>query len=255
MLYWKGRGIGLILTESEHYFDLLTNFALTPEVFVRNLKGEERKFQRGTIEGKPLQSIRVSYHAKEMNRVWKAGIEELVRRCEGLRDHGFKVSRDRYKSDVCIYMVGHPENVAPEIDADVMFEVKPFLGVHDGKLYGDYLYPHSTDLVERGIHGKTLNCECRTTELLIDPVGDVWDCHYHLYQAWLGHHEYKPVGNMLDPAFSMGRLADFHACGDYGKCIGCDTKIKNNRFQSLYFEGEAHTSVKIRNVQWPPGLP
>jgi hypothetical protein len=255
MMYWKGRGIGLAIGRTNHYYDLLTNFALKPGVFARSLFGHTDKFQRGSRLRKPYQAIRVSYHAKEMNRTWKSGIDELVRRCEGLREFGFAVSRDRNKSDVCIYMVGHPENVAPGIDADVMFETKPFLGVHDGKLYGDYLYPHSTDLVERGFHHTTLDCQCRTTELLIDPLGDVWDCHYHLYQAWLGHREYRAVGNMLDPNFSMDKLANFHPCGDYGKCVGCDTKIKNNRFQSLLLEGMPHTSVQIRNVAWPKGLP
>src|SRR5581483_8476035 len=254
MMYWKGKGIGMILERSDNYFDLLTNFALQPEVFVRNLNNQQHKLQRGTNVGMPYQSIRVSYHAKEMNRVWRTGIDELVRRCERLRDFGFMVSRDRDKSDVCIYMVGHPENELPKVDADVMFEVKPFLGMHDGKLYGDYMYPHSTDLVERGLHPTSLKCECRTTELLIDPVGDVWDCHYHLYQAWLGRREYRPVGNMLDPAFSMDKLAEFHACNDYGKCVGCDTKIKNNRFMSL-MQGKPHTSVEIRNIRWPKGLP
>ena len=180
-MYWKARGIGEILEGVEHYFDLLTNFAITPEIFVKHLRGQQDKLRRGSMLNLPLQSIRVSYHDQEMKRVWKTGINELVRRCEGLREFGFEVSADKEHTDVCIYMVGHPDNVAPKINGDVLFEVKPFLGVHDGKLYGDYLYPHSTDLISRELYPHTLDCECRTTELLIDPVGNVWDCHFHLY--------------------------------------------------------------------------
>jgi hypothetical protein len=124
----------------------------------------------------------------------------------------------------------------------VLIEKKPFLGRHNGKLYGDYLYPDAT------FSTKIKRCECRTTELLIDPLGDVWQCHYHLYNKWAGG-DSKPVGNMLDPEFSMDALAEFRTCDSYGKCIGCDVKIKNNRHQSLLHEGKPHTSVEIRNIR------
>lgn len=254
-LYWHRKGIGEILAGTNHYYDLLTNFVMPPDKFVASLNGHKHKLMRGSIFGVPYQSIRVSYHAQEMKRIWEDGIDELVRRCEALREYGFEVSADREKTDVCIHMVAHPENETPTINGDVLFTEKPFLGVHNGILYGDYLYPHSTDLIERGIHHETLQCECRTKELLIDPVGDVWDCHYHLYQHWLGRGDYKPVGNMLDPEFSMERLAEFRPCNDYGRCIGCDTKRKNNRFMDLEFKQKAHTSCEIRNIQWPKGLP
>lgn len=250
-MYAKGKGIGQILDHCEHWFDLLTNFALTPENFMRNLNGHQERFMRGQKMNLPYQSIRVSYHADEMNRVWKNGIEELVRRCEGLREYGFQVSADKSLTDVCIYMVEHPSNVKPEITGDVYFETKPFLGVHDGKLYGDYAYPHSTDMIERDIWPVTLHCECRTTELLIDPLGYVWDCHFHLYDHWLGNKKYHPLGNMLDPAFTLDVLKQWHPCSDYGQCVECDVKVKNNRFQNLMYRGIPHTSVEIKNISWP----
>lgn len=282
MLYWGGKGLGMILSETPHYFDLLTNFALKPEVFANNLNGQQRKLQRDA----PYPSIRVSYHAEEMNRVWHGrGFAELVDRCEALRDYGFRVSPVKAESDVGIYMVAHPENqVTAEMEAlyagRVPFETKEFLGVHEGKLYGHYLYPFSTDLIANGIHPNTLSCECRTTELLLDPLGFVWGCHLYLYQSWIAggpvrefealeaqgfryaengakifaNHDWTPVGHMLDPDFTMAELEVFRPCRHYGRCIGCDTKVKNDRFQSYYDQGVAHTSVKMRNIQMPTSL-
>ncbi len=282
MLYWKKKGLGVILSDTTHYFDLLTNFALKPEVFVSHLNGQQEKLKRNA----PYPSIRVSYHADEMNRTWQGkGFSELVERCASLSNFGFRVSPNKAESDVGIYMVAHPQNhVTDEMkeayDGRVPFETKEFLGVEDGKLHGHYLYPFSTDLISSNIHPHTLRCECRTTELLLDPLGFVWGCHYYLYQSWVeggpvrqfevlevhgfrfsefgekifADHKLVPVGHILDPEFTMKDLEAFHACEQYGRCIGCDTKIKNNRFQSYYDHGIPHTSVQIRNIEMPESL-
>jgi hypothetical protein len=282
MLYWGGKGLGLILAEVPHYCDLLTNFALRPEVFSRNLNGQHAKLQRDA----PYPSIRVSYHAEEMNRAWKGrGFDELVDRCAALKNQGFRVSPHKADSDVGIYMVEHPDNVVtPQMkaayDGRVPFECKEFLGVYEGVLYGHYLYPFSTDLISRSIHPVTLSCECRTTELLVDPLGFIWGCHYYLYEGWshngpleefaiveasgfrfsevgekvFAGRDIAPLGHILDPGFSMATLDQFKTCHHYGRCIGCDTKIKNDRFQSYYDRGMPHTSVKIKNIQMPAHL-
>jgi hypothetical protein len=282
MLYWGSKGLGMILSETPHYFDLLTNFALKPEVFADNLNGQQRKLQRDA----PYPSIRVSYHAGEMNRVWHGqGFAELVNRCEALSDFGFDVSPVKSESDIGIYMVAHPENqVTAEMESvyagRVPFETKEFLGIHEGKLHGHYLYPFSTDLIARGIYSNTLDCECRTTELLLDPLGFVWGCHFYLYQSWVAGGPLKefnelealgfrycehgarifsekslaPIGHLLDPGFTMAELEVYRPCRHYGRCIGCDTKVKNDRFQSYYDQGIAHTSVKIRNIEMPASL-
>jgi hypothetical protein len=221
-----------------------------------------------------------------MNRVWNGrGFAELVDRCEALKEHGFRVGADKAESDVGIYMVAHPSNVvSEEMEAvcagRVPFEAKEFLGVDSGEIYGSYLYPFSTDLISRGFATQTLSCECRTSELLIDPLGFVWGCHYYLYEAWtkggpvrefaalekngfrfteLGTQIFaadalRPVGHLLDPEFRMTDLTVFRSCHEYGRCIGCDTKIKNDRFQSYYDQGVAHTSVEIRNIRMPEKL-
>ena len=282
MLYWKGKGLGLVLSETPHYYDLLTNFALKPDVFAKSLNGQQGKLQRNA----PYPSIRISYHAEEMNRAWQGnGFAELVERCAALSEHGFRVSPDKAESDVGIYMVAHPQNhVTDEMKAvftgRVPFETKEFLGIEEGELHGHYLYPFSTDLITSGIYPHTLNCECRTTELLLDPLGFVWGCHFFLYQSWVeggpllefealetrdfrfsecgkeifSDHQLVPIGHILDPEFSMADLEIYRDCNHYGRCIGCDTKVKNNRFQSYYDQGVAHTSVQIRNIQMPESL-
>jgi len=281
-LYWGSKGLGEILAGLPHYFDLLTNFALKAEKFARILNGQQKKLQRDA----PYPSIRVSYHPEEMARTWKdRGFEELVDRCAALADYGFRVSPVKAKSDVGIYMVAHPDNtVTPSMRAiyqdRVPFETKEFLGMHNGQLFGSYLYPFSTHLTAANIYPRTLNCECRTSELLLDPLGFIWGCHFYLYEAWkngdaecefplLQQMDYRfnlnagklftgqalrPIGHILDADFTMESLREFRPCSYYGRCIGCDTKVKNNRFQSLDDQNVAHTSVEIRNIEMPPEL-
>lgn len=279
MLYWGGKGLGPLMEGLPHYFDLLTNFAVKPKHFVRELNGQQVKLQRPA----PYPAIRVSYHPQEMERVWRGrGFEELVSRCLELADYGFNVSPVKAESDVGIYMVEHRENVVTDgmrrsYQGRVPFETKEFLGMDEGKLYGTYLYPFSTNLLAGGTYHRPLSCECRTSEILVDPLGFVWRCHFYLYEAWkrrevadefgrleLLDYRYRenrsrlfdgkplrPVGHLLDPDFSFADLRTFQPCHHYGRCIGCDTKVKNNRFQSLEDMGQPHTSVEIRNIEMP----
>ena len=62
------------------------------------------------------------------------------------------------------------------------------------------------------------------------------------------------IGHLLDPAFETSDLATFRPCPSYGSCVGCDTKIKNDRFQSLDDANQPHTSVEIRNIEVPQEL-
>ena len=278
-IYYGGKGVAEIFNGVDHYFDLLTNMASLS--FYKTIEGQQHKLQRKA----PYPSIRVSWHQEEMDRVWKGkGFEELVKRCTALTDYGFKVSPNKAESDVGIYMVAHPSNDSPDEavwKGKVPFELKEFLGTHDGKLYGTYKYPYATNLIESGVYHRGLECECRTTELLLDPYGFIWDCHYHLYTAnatyktelealfnfikkfdfsyylcdgLLDKLPFVPVGHILSPTFTMDDLAVFRKCYDYGKCIGCDVKVKNNAKQSLDDMGVAHTSVEIVNIRWPSKL-
>jgi hypothetical protein len=281
-LYWRGKGLGDLLAGLGNSFDLLTNMTLPADVFAAGLKDQQEKLRRAA----PYPSIRVSYHADEMEKLWRGrGFERLVENCLALGEHGFTVTPDKATSDVGIYVVDHPDNHISDEMRDAVagrlpLEMKPFLGVHEETLHGDYLYPYSTDLIARGFAEKTLNVECRTTELLIDPLGFIWGCHFHLYETWrrgapalafasLEQHEFRfsehgralfegkpltPVGHILDPEFSLDHLQTFRSCAFYGRCIGCDTKIKNDRFQSLDDRQNPHTSVEIREIDMPAHL-
>lgn len=274
-IYAKGLGLGAILAEVECHAHLLTNLVYSPQGFSSRLRGQIGKFKR-TL---PYPSIRVSYHAKELDRLWKAdAFKKLVDNVLQFGDLGLTVNADPAKSDVGIYMVDHPENVLTDemkkyAEGKVPLYVKDFLGVHEGELYGQYAYPYSTDLMSRRLHDKTLSCECRTTELLIDPLGFVWGCHFYLYRAWelkkplwlyrvfesagfshaklIPDEEIWPVGHMLDPEFRLEQLSEFRPCSFYGRCIPCDTKFKRDRFAT---ENSYRTSVQIRNIEWPEKL-
>ena len=74
--------------------------------------------------------------------------------------------------------------------------------------------------------------ECRTTELLLDPRGNIHRCHSDLYAGR------PPIGSLLDPTFASDER--FRACDRFGECNPCDVKIKTNRFQQT-----GHTSVTI----------
>ena len=282
MVYWQGKGVGKLLEKLPHKCDMLTAFPQKAENFVKSLNGQHSKLQRDA----PYPSIRVSYHPEQMEKLWRGlGIEELVSRCADLANYGFRVSEDKAKSDIGIYMVAYPENVVTEkmkmaFSGKIPFEEKEFLGEYDDQLYGTYRYPFSTNLLTSGTWNHTLSCECRTTELLLDPLGFAWGCHFHLYENWIkggpvdafnelsrnnfnfdrltidlfGKHPVMPVGHILDPDFTLETLKEFRACHYYGRCIGCDTKVKNDRFQSLEDFHQPHTSVEIRAIDVPDDL-
>ena len=112
--------------------------------------------------------------------------------------------------------------------------------------------------------------------MLIDPLGFVWGCHFYLYHAWetkapaeyfnvlqsvgfdfsklwdsLFGDAVRPIGHMLDPAFTLSQLEVFRPCSFYGRCIGCDTKLKRDRFAT---ENVYRSSVIIKNIEWPKAL-
>jgi organic radical activating enzyme len=283
LLYDAQQGLETLFSLAQHHkFDILTNLALSNPKGLAILAEGRASLTRNS----PYPSIRVSYHPDEMDRVWHGqGIEELVTRCLSLAQYGFRVTPEKAQSDVGIYMVDHPENAKAEEKArkitqgKVPFETKSFLGVYNNKLYGHYRYPFSTNLWHAFPGHPLLKCECRTSELLVDALGFVWRCHYYLYSGWvsklsqnvfrdLQKNNYRmssisehlknypliPSGHLLDPEFCVSCLREFRSCPYFGRCVGCDTKVKNNRFQSLDDWNVAHTSVEIRAIQMPATL-
>ena len=203
-------------TRPDHKFDLLTNLEFDVEGFIRSVNRE--KFLREA----PYGPIRVSYHPGQNH------IEDLIQKTLRLMEAGFRVG---------IYGILHPSIVDHILETKdhclslgIDFRTKEFLGVEDGVVYGEYKYKDSIN----GTNSR--HCECRNSELLISPSGDVHRCHYYLYN------NLSPIGHILDPSFQIDQR--LLPCSFYGHCNPCDVKVKTNRFQIF-----GHTSVTIQNIR------
>ncbi|HLT22211.1 MAG TPA: hypothetical protein VKZ84_02170 [Bacteriovoracaceae bacterium] len=193
--------------------DLLTNIQFDPKVFAEKISVS--KFNRDA----PYAAIRVSYHPETMDFM------ETKNKVKELMELGFRVG---------LYTVAHPdaleeiERIKSICSAEgIDFRTKEFLGVHEGKRYGHYRWDDACFVNERK------NCLCKTTELLIDPFGDVYRCHHDLYN------KISPVGNLLDEDFEIQDI--YRECAFFGNCNPCDVKVKNNYLQEF-----GHTSVDIK---------
>lgn len=196
--------------------DLLTNLTFDVDSFIKNCPSE--RFRRNA----PYASIRATYHPFQNH------LNAMIKNTLRLLDCGFSVG---------LFGILHPDsefrsNVLRAKDicdkAGIDFRLKEFLGMHQGQLYGTFKYPEA---LSGTIHNP---CQCRTSELLVDPSGFVFRCHSDLY----GNR--KPTGHILDEHFSLDQISHSQRCEVYGLCNPCDVKIKTNRFQ-IY----GHTSVEI----------
>lgn len=199
--------------------DLLTNLELDPDEFMRQIPPDRIKRES------PYASIRVSYHKGQQNH------EVLFKRVKYLKDHGYSIG---------VWVVDHPDYLEHTrdvqrvaLDMGIDFRLKEFLGPHKGLNYGTMRYPNAVNAQE------IRSCDCRTSELLIDPAGDIFRCHSDLYANRFA------LGNILDPEPPKS-LGAWLPCQVYGKCNSCDIKVKNNRFQQY-----GHSSVEIRNIKEP----
>ena len=203
----------------ERPIDLLTNLELDPDEFMRRIPPERMK------RDSPYASIRVSFHRGQQEE------DPLLKRVKYLQDHGYSIG---------IWVVDHPEymDLTREVqkkaqDMGIDFRLKEFLGPYGGTNYGTMRYPEAVNATQ------VRDCECRTSELLIDPAGYIFRCHSDLYAGRL------PVGNILDPEPPTS-LGKWLPCAVYGKCNSCDIKVKNNRFQQY-----GHSSVEVRSIGEP----
>lgn len=200
--------------------DLLTNMMFDVDEFIHNVP--VWRFNRDA----PYGAIRVSYHPGQND------IKDLIRKARKIQDAGFRVG---------VYGILHPDERiririlgAQELclKKGVDFRTKEFLGRYENKLYGTFRYTES-------VCGKQMKyCECRTTEIIVDPAGYVYRCHSELY---LGR---NPIAHILDEDFTIETMDKFRECYFYGDCNPCDVKVKTNRFQIF-----GHTSVEIRNIR------
>ncbi len=200
--------------------DLLTNMSFDVDEFIK--KVPVWRFRRDA----PYAAIRASYHPGQHD------IEGLIGKTMKLQDAGFRIG---------IYSVLHPGQEKKEhilkvqekcIKLGIDFRTKEFLGEWNGALYGTYKY-------EGSVGGKAIGtCECKTTEIIVGPSGDVYRCHADLYSGR------DPIGHILDEDFTEADTGLFKECRYYGKCNPCDVKVKTNRFQIF-----GHTSVEIKNIK------
>lgn len=199
--------------------DLMTNLMFDVDAFIARVPVE-----RFTREA-PYAAIRVSYHPEQNS------IDDLIAKTNKLQKAGFRIG---------LYGIEHPD---PEIRKHILevqerclklgldFRLKEFLGEYSGKMFGTFKYDGSV------LGESRKRCECRTTEIVVDPGGFVYKCHADLYNGR------EPIAHILDEDFNEDSIDEFRECESYGTCNPCDVKVKTNRFQIF-----GHTSVEIRNI-------
>lgn len=185
-------------------------------------KVDPKRFDRGA----PYASIRTSYHPEQMGNG-----ELLVKNAKTLKENGFNVG-------IWSVLYPSPEQLSAITqmqfrckDAGIEFRVKDYVGDYKGEYYGDYSkYEGATDsaIFKR--------CDCKISELLIAPNGNVHKCHRDLYANEL------EIGNITDANFHLEDK--FRTCENYGQCHPCDVKVKTNYKQEI-----GHTSVEIKNLK------
>ena len=201
---------------SDIKLDLLTNLMFDIDKFIANVN--PAIFTRKA----KYAAIRASYHPGQNN------IDDLIKKTLKMADAGFYVG---------LYSVMLPEN-RPHIEEvreyclslGIDFRVKEYLGYLNGVWHGTYRYP---DAITQS-HEKY--CECKTTEIIAGPNGDIYRCHSDLYAAR------NPIGSVLDHDFQIKDI--YRPCYLYGHCNPCDIKVKTNRFQEF-----GYSSVDIINIK------
>lgn len=199
--------------------DLMTNLMFDVDAFIKNVP-----VGRFTREA-PYAAIRVSYHPGQND------IEDLMAKTKTLQQAGFRIG---------LYGIEHPDAqlrnhiLATQercLKLGFDFRLKEFLGEHDGVMYGTFKYDEcvASQILKR--------CECRTSEIIVDPSGYVYKCHADLYN------ERNAIAHILDATFNEDSIDEFRECSYLGTCNPCDVKVKTNRFQVF-----GHTSVEIRKI-------
>ncbi len=234
----------------ETEIDILTNLRWGEkglDIFIQKVSPERLK------RDSPYASIRVSYHPGQHGMEPKSMVKDVKK----LQDAGFSIGvwSVLYPSPEQLQAIYEMQFMCMEAGID--FRLKPFTGKYRGEIYGDYskflgATEHSFPDMQDGIpflperdgrpsSGKVNNretklCECKTTEVIIGPNGDVYRCHRDLYAGELS------VGNILDPNFKIE--SKFRPCSLFGLCHPCDVKAKTNNRQEL-----GNTSVVMRNIR------
>jgi len=215
--------------------DILTNSRWGEkglEKFARSVKPERLKRKNPS----PYSSIRVSYHPGEFGM----NPAEVIRDVKFLQSHGFDVQVESvlHPRPEQLTAIHHFALLARNEKVD--FRVKEFVGQYEGRddsgkefsiTYGDY------SKYKDAAFSKNLKyADCKTTELLIGPGGEVYRCHTDLYD------KKRSVGSLLDSGFKIEDK--FRPCFIYGRCNPCDVKVKADHKQR-----DGNTSVEIANIR------
>lgn len=181
--------------------DLLTNLQFDVDEFIANVS-PDRFTQK---EDSAYKSIRVSYHAEQMNP------QELVNKASKLQEAGFRIGIFGLTNP----MLGIQNNMMAEYTRQkkIFFHSKDFMGELNGQMYGTYKYPE-------GLSGKLENVLCKSREILIAPDGFIYKCHRDLYKSENAIGELKH--SLPKP--------QYRKCSNFGDCNYCDLKLKANYF-------------------------
>jgi len=204
------------LHEKGYEMDLLTNSIFHVDAFMQQVKPEV--FKREAL----YASIRVSYHPETM----KANV--LLDKVSKMLQAGYHIG---------IWAVGHPKYSKEIFDfgneankRGIDFRLKEFLGTYEGRVYGSYKYDDACVGV-----AMVRQVQCKTSELIIGPNGNIYRCHTDLYIDDDSHFQ---IGNILDEQFEIEDK--YRRCDVYGFCNPCDIKVKYDRFQQM-----GHCAVDI----------
>jgi sulfatase maturation enzyme AslB (radical SAM superfamily) len=212
------KGIWEILENIDQKVDIMT--ALPPFLTRKHfLKLKTRAWNQRPA---PYPTIRVSYHSGQND------FKELVERIADLND----------VLSIGLYYLTHPSIPEEEIATmkryakarGVELREKDFLGLHQGKMYGELKYSGAVEGKRSGIP-----VLCRNTVVPVAPDGRIYLCHSDLYFNRVD----RALGNILDEDFEFPR--EHLPCPNFGLCSECDVKIKTNHLQQY-----GYTSVDIR---------
>jgi len=189
--------------------DLLTNAQFDIQRFISCV--DRYKFGRLA----PYAPIRISYHRATMHPL------DTIDRAATLQKAGFNIG---------IWIVNIPQQrqhnewfkaLAEKVGIEVRW--KEYLAPD----HGTYHYPDAV------FQKTTKTVSCQTSEILIDPAGQLFRCHADLYA------NRASIGSILNPV-----LPDFTAtrpCSYFGQCSPCDVKQKTN-----YLQQPGHCAVTIK---------
>jgi len=178
--------------------DILTNLSFDVIEF------KERVNPNKFNNDQAFAPIRVSFHNEFME------IGETLLKIRFLINSGFRVG---------LYCVDHISNKS-SIDRLskiewLDFQIKPLL---------------DNEIKERPVSG---SIKCRTSQLLLNPEGKIYNCHRNLYKR-------KNEVGFLDKASKID--FSYRECYNVKECHPCDTKIKRDRFGN-----SGHCAVDIKN--------